>query len=92
MIPPKPQIDDIQRVQAEVSQVVMNCVYQVLAAGESVNPGFVRSRRDAHLGDDRQALRIGVQRMPDDLVRQVRTIEIAGIYVVDAGSTASCRP
>ena len=50
-----------------------------------MSPGFVRSPTGAHLGDDHQAVRIGVQRLLDNLICYVRTIEVAGIYVVHAG-------
>ena len=59
----------------------MNSIYQFLAR-KSVNPGFVRSAARSHLGDDHQTVRIGMERLLDDLIRHVRAIEIAGIDVI----------
>src|SRR5690348_11781438 len=47
-----------------------------------MNPGFVCATTSAHLGDDHQFLRIGMQRASDDLIGDVWSIEIARIDVI----------
>ena len=63
----------------------MNCVDDFLSR-KSMDRRFVRASACAHLGDNGEPLRIRMERLPDDLIGDVRAIEIAGINVVDAGS------
>jgi hypothetical protein len=48
-----------------------------------MNPGFIFTSASAHLGDDHQTVWIGMERLLDDLIRDVRTVEVAGVDVVD---------
>ena len=48
-------------------------------------PGGVVAARGAHLRDDHEILGIGMQRLADDLVGDMRAVEVAGVDVVDAG-------
>src|SRR5262249_45777589 len=78
---PDSQVDNIELIEAEISQVIMNRVDEFLAA-KSVNPGLVCSPASAHLGVDHQSVRIGMQRLLDYLIRHVRTIKVARIDMV----------
>ena len=82
--PSDAKIDDIQRVEPEISQIVVNAIDQFLAR-KSMKPGLVCSPARAHLGDDHQAIRIGMERLLDDLIGHMRTVKVAGIDVVHAG-------
>ncbi len=78
------QVDDLQHVQAQVAQVVVHRPGQVLRRVGRV-PGGVLAPEGADLGDQGQIVRIGVKRFADDLVGDVRAIEVAGVDVVDPG-------
>ncbi len=77
------EIDDIQSVEAEVPEVVVNAVDELLA-GKSRNPRLVFTPARTQLGDDDESFRIGVERPFDDLIGDMRTIEVAGVDVIDA--------
>src|SRR5262249_23611824 len=79
-----PEIDDVESVQAEISQVVMNAVDKVLA-GESMKPGLVGTPTIAHLGDDHETIRVRIERLPDELIVHIRNVEVGDIDVVQAG-------
>src|SRR5438552_19180901 len=79
-----PKIDHIQSVEAEVLQVVVSAVDELLSR-ESRNPGGVCTPSCAELGNDHQTLRIGMKRLLDDLIGDVRTVVVAGVDVVHAG-------
>ncbi len=76
------QIDDRQHVKTEIAQIVLNGLFQVLGRGVH-NPRTLVSAAGANLCDDRQVLPIRVQRLLDDLVRYVWSIEIACVDVID---------
>ena len=78
------QIDDIERVESEIAKIVVNAIDQFLAR-KSMNPGLVFATSSAYLGDDHQTVRIGMERLLDDLVGHMRTIKVAGIDMVHAG-------
>ena len=61
----------------------MNAIDQILT-GESRNPGLVFAPPSAHLGDDNEPIRIGMERSFDDLICDMRPIEVAGIDVIDS--------
>ena len=78
-----PQIDHLQHVEAEIAQIV---VHRRRSVPRARRPGAMRLRAapGADLGDDDEIVGIGMQRLADDLVGDVRAIEIAGVDVVDA--------
>lgn len=78
-----PQVDDVDRVDAEVAQVVLDRRAQLVGA-QCLGPAALRRPPGAHLGDDDQLLRIGVQRLADELVDHVRAVVVAGVDVVHA--------
>src|SRR5258705_13957973 len=78
------KIDDVEGVEPEVTEVVVSAVDQLLAR-KGVNPGLVLTAARAQFGDDHEAWRIGMERLLDDLVGYVRTVEVAGVGVVHAG-------
>ena len=77
------QVDDIERLQPQIAQVVVHGVAQLLRR-RGRQPGLVRAAHEADLRDDGQAIAVGVQRFADDLVGDVRPIKIRGVDMVDA--------
>src|ERR1700722_13992775 len=77
-----PEVDGIQRVEPEASQIIMDGIDQFLAQ-KRVNPRFVRWPPGAYFGDDHQSIGIGMKGLFDDLVGHMRTVKIAGIDMVD---------
>ena len=78
-----PEVDDVEHVQAEVAQVVVHRLAQLVGREGGV-PRFVLAASGADLGDDDELVRIGMQRLSDQLVGDVRAVEVAGVDVVDA--------
>ena len=78
-----PQVDDLENIEAEVAQVVVDRLRQLLGREGRV-PGFVVPTPGADLGDDHEVVGVGRQRFADQLVRNVRPVEVAGVDVVDA--------
>src|SRR4029077_10695096 len=62
-----PKIDDIEMVEAEIPQVVMDSIHQLLV-GKSVKPGFVWTSACTHFGDDHEILRVRMERLLDELI------------------------
>ena len=63
----------------------LSCTALVSSAGEMRRiPRRVRAAPRADLGDDRQIVRIRMKRLADDLVDDMRPVEVAGVDVVDA--------
>jgi len=54
-----------------------------LLAGERRDPGCVFAASGAEFGDDDEAVWIGVDGILDDLVGDVRAVEVAGVDVID---------
>ena len=80
-----PEVDDVQRIESEISKVIVHGIDQFLAR-KGMDPRFVFEPPRAHLGDDRQSRPIRMERLLDDLIGDMRTVKIAGIDMVD-----SCR-
>ena len=78
----EPQVDDVERFDAEVPQIVVNRAGQVRRRHRRI-PRGVGAANGADLGHDHQVVRIGVQRLADQLVGDVGAIEIAGVDVID---------
>ena len=78
-------VDDVERVQAQVAEIVVDAGGQFLGRDGRL-PRPVGRAAGPQLGDDDQPCGIGVQGLPDDLVGDVRAVEVAGVDVVDAGS------
>ena len=76
------EIDHVQTIEAEVPQIVMHGIAQLLF-GQCRRPGFVRTAPGAHLGHDRQAFGIGMKSLPDDLVGDMGAVIVTGIDMVD---------
>jgi len=55
------KIYDVKNVEAQILQVVVNCVDEVLA-GQSRNPGFVCATTSANFRDDNEIVGVGMQR------------------------------
>ena len=76
------QIDDLEPVEAQVAQVVVHRFRQVCGRGRRV-PRLVGAAPCAEFRDDDEVVRVQMQGFADQLVGDVRTVDIAGIDVVD---------
>ena len=81
--PPDAQIDDIEGVEAEVDEVVVHGLAQLLGRPR-VWPAALCVAIRPDLGDDMQLVRIGVQGLLDDLVRDVWAVIVTGVDMRDA--------
>ena len=78
-----PQVDGVEGVDPEPLQVVVHLLAQVgRGAREHPAAGGVAHRAD--LGDDAQVIRVRRERLADDLVGDVRPVEVGRVDVVDA--------
>src|SRR6185312_9555013 len=78
------KVDDIEHVEPEIAQVVVHRLREFLR-GHGGKPRSVGASARADLSDDDEIVRIGMQRLADDLIGDVRAVEIAGVDVIDAG-------
>src|ERR1039458_5121069 len=77
------QIDRGETVDCQAAQVVLDSLRELRRRIETQHPARrVPSR--ANLADQRQSLRVWIQRRPDELIRDIGTIELGGIDVIDA--------
>jgi len=67
---------------AQAAQVVLDCRAQLLRA-LARQPAALLVAEGADLGDQHQALGVGMQRLADQLVRHVGSVELGGVDVVD---------
>jgi hypothetical protein len=81
-LPYEPQIDNLERVEAETAQIVMDRALEVGGRHSRV-PRRVRAALGADLGDDDKVVGIGMQRLPDQLIGDVGTVKVAGVDVID---------
>ena len=79
----EPEIHNLERIEAQVAQIVVYGVDDLLARA-CVKPGTVGAAACADFGHDDQIIRIRMQRLLDDLIGHMRTVVIAGIDVVHA--------
>ena len=77
-------VDDVERVQAQVAEVVVDAGGQFLGRDGRL-PRLVGRAAAAELGDDHQPRRVRVQGLPDDLVGDVRAVEVGRVDMVHAG-------
>ena len=77
------QVDHIENFEPEVAKVVVDGVSQLLTRKRR-RPRLIRSAAGANLGHDHQALGIGMQRLLNDLIGDMRAVVVAGIDVVHA--------
>ena len=77
------EVDGVEHVEAEVAEVVVDRLAQLLGRS-CVRPAALGVPPCPHLGHDPQLLGVWVQRFPDDLVGDVRAVEVAGVDVRDA--------
>src|SRR5262249_48122121 len=77
------QVDHIERIDAEIPEVVVDGAREV-CRGVRGNPRRVRSAYCSDLGHDYEIIGIGMKCLPNELVGDVRAIVIAGVDVVDA--------
>ena len=59
----------------------MHCARQAFT-GQRGWPGFIGSAPNAHLCDDHQVLRVGMEGFADNFIGDMRAIVIAGVYMV----------
>jgi hypothetical protein len=77
------QVDDVERVDAEVAKVVVDASFDVFRLGRRY-PRGVFTTNSADLGDDHKVIRVRVERFANDLVSDVRPVEVARIDVIDS--------
>ena len=77
------QVDHVEHIEAEIAQIVVHRLSQLLGR-EGRNPRSVRAAPGADLGDDDEIVGIGMQRLADELIGDVRAVEVAGVDVIDA--------
>ncbi len=80
--PEKPQVHHGKLVDPQGAQVLFDAVPQFggLLRRQPVGLGVAPA---TNLGDKSQVLRVGVQRLPDEFVGDIRPVELGGIDVVD---------
>src|SRR4051812_11499081 len=66
------------------AQIVVYGVDDLLP-GACPRPGTLSAATCADFGHDYQIIGIRMQRLPDDLIRHMRTVEVAGVDVIHAG-------
>ena len=79
------KVDDIEGLKAEVPQIIVDALNQIFTRTVE-NPGTIVATASANLGNEGEIFRVRMQGFLDDLVGDVRTVEVAGVNVVDAGS------
>ncbi len=77
------QIDHIHRLEPEIAQIILDSAGQIVRFLRR-QPGRIGPSHGADLGDDGQILGVRMQRFLDDLVGDMRAVEIAGVDMVDA--------
>ena len=75
-------VDHVDGLDTEVLQVVVDRAGQCFRRDGRV-PRAVLAAPGADLGDDHEVVRIGMQRLADDLVGDMGTVEVAGVDMVD---------
>ena len=76
-------IDDFDRVETEVAQVVMHAALDIFRF-ERRQPRAVVAANRADLRDDHEVVRIRMQRLANQLVGDMRPVKVAGIDVIHA--------
>jgi hypothetical protein len=79
----EPEIHDLERIEAQVAQIVVYGIDNLLARA-CVKPGTIGAAARTDFGHDDQIIGIRMQRLLNDLIGDMRTVEIAGIDVVHA--------
>ena len=79
----EPEIHDLERIEAQVAQIVVYGVDDLLARA-CVKPGTIGAAAPTDFGHDDQIIGIRMQRLLNDLIGDMRTVEIAGVDVVHA--------
>ena len=77
------QVHRREMIDGQAPQVVLDSLPELHRRIRAQHPARPVAAR-ADLADQRQPLRIRVQRRPDELVRDVRTVVLRGIDVIDA--------
>ena len=77
------QIDNVENIQAKIAQIVMYGLCE-FDAGKCRIPGRIRAAYGADLGHHHHRIGIEMQGFPDDLVGDMRAIEITGVDMIDA--------
>jgi site-specific DNA-cytosine methylase len=70
-------------VDCQASQVVLDSLSELRRRIETQHSARQVPSR-ANLADQRQSLRVWIQRRPDELIRDIGAIELGGIDVIDA--------
>src|ERR1700730_4445529 len=81
--PTEPEIHDVEGIKAQVAQIVMYGIDNLLARA-CVQPGTIGAAASTDFGDDHQVIGVRMQRLLNNLIGDMRTVEIAGIDVIHA--------
>jgi hypothetical protein len=81
--PADAEVDDVQLVEAEVLEVLVNRSAKLVGRARR-GPPTLGVAAGANLRHDPQILGVGVERLPDDLVGDVRAVVVARVDVVDS--------
>ena len=77
------EVDEVHPLDAQRAQVVLDALAQ-LGRPQRREPGAVLVAAGADLRHQLQVRRVGVQRLPDQVVHDVRPVVLGGVDVVDA--------
>jgi len=77
------QIYDLERFDTQVTQIVVYSGNDLLARA-CVNPGTVGTAARTDFGHNHEIIWVRIQRLFDELIGDMRSVEIAGIDVVHA--------
>ena len=75
------QVDHLEHVEAQIAEVIVDRLRQFFAR-ERRNPRAILAAPRPDLGDDDEIIGIRVERFADELVRDVRAVEVARVDVV----------
>ena len=75
------QVDDVEHIQAQVAEIVVDRLSQ-LRARNGRDPGSIGAAPGADFRDDDEIVEVRVKRLADDLVGDVRAVEVGGVDVV----------
>src|SRR5579863_775825 len=71
----KPQIHHLQRIEAQVAQIVLYGIDNLLARAR-MEPRTISAAASTDFGDDHQVVGVRMQRLLDNLIGYMRTVEI----------------
>jgi hypothetical protein len=77
------KVHHVENIPPEIAEIVVDGLREFLGRQSRI-PRAVRAASRADLGDDDKVVGLGMQRFADQLIGNVRAVEIAGVDVVQA--------